>query len=98
MLPHMFQGSDWLIDIKTNIIGTTVEMTIDTHSTRSLLGVFKENPAPDDPGFSRTRVPVSLAEYGDENLVSRSQAKRLLGRLDRFIDSRKSSSTSTASG
>lgn len=25
-----------------------------------------------------------LAKYGDENLISRSQAKRLLARLDRF--------------
>jgi hypothetical protein len=35
-------------------------------------------------GFTRTRVPVSLARYEDENLVSRSQAKRLLVRFDRF--------------
>jgi len=29
-------------------------------------------------------VLVRLARYGDENLVSRSQAKRLLARVDRF--------------
>jgi virulence-associated protein VapD len=37
-----------------------------------------------DYGFTRTQVPVSLARSGNENLVSRSQAKRLLSRFDRF--------------
>jgi len=37
-----------------------------------------------DYGFSRSHIPVFLARYGDENLVSRSQAKRLLNRLERF--------------
>jgi DNA-binding GntR family transcriptional regulator len=40
----------------------------------------------DDYRFSRTSVPVALARVGDESLVSRSQAKRLLARLDRFED------------
>jgi len=31
-----------------------------------------------------TVVPVRLAQYGDDKLISRSQAKRLLARLDRF--------------
>lgn len=35
-------------------------------------------------GFTMTVVPVKLAKYGDDNLVSRSQAKRLLTRVDRF--------------
>ena len=34
--------------------------------------------------FSKTTVPVRLVQYGDERLVSRSQAKRLLSRVDRF--------------
>jgi hypothetical protein len=29
-------------------------------------------------------VPVRLLQYGDDRLVSRSQAKRLLNRFDRF--------------
>jgi hypothetical protein len=35
-------------------------------------------------GFEKTNVPVKLARYGNENLVSRSQAKRLMARLDIF--------------
>lgn len=33
---------------------------------------------------TETVVPVRLAQYGDEKLVSRSQAKRLLVGLDKF--------------
>jgi hypothetical protein len=49
-----------------------------------LTAVIDEYAAQGDDGFSRTIVPVRLARYGDERLVSRSQAKRLLARLDRF--------------
>ena len=37
-----------------------------------------------DFDFSKTVVPMRLAQYGDEQLVSRSQAKRLIARFDRF--------------
>lgn len=42
--------------------------------------------APDDYGFSKTIVPVRLLEYSEANpvFVSRSQAKRLLTRFERF--------------
>jgi hypothetical protein len=36
------------------------------------------------PRGSETVVPVNLARYGNENLISRSQAKRLLARLELF--------------
>ena len=32
----------------------------------------------------KTQVPVFLAIYGNENLISRSQAKRLLVRFEKF--------------
>ena len=32
----------------------------------------------------QTIIPVRLVQYGDEKLISRSQAKRLLERVDRF--------------
>lgn len=46
----------------------------------------KYTEAPDDYGFSKTIVPVRLLEYREENpvFVSRSQAKRLLTRFERF--------------
>ncbi|MEI7708427.1 MAG: STAS-like domain-containing protein, partial [Chlorobium sp.] len=34
--------------------------------------------------FNKTVIPVRLAQYENEKLVSRSQAKRLLCRIERF--------------
>ena len=58
-------------------------MEISPFSKRTTKSVF-DKFASSDHGFDKTVVPVSLARYGKENLVSRSQAKRLLARLDRF--------------
>lgn len=84
---HNAIGHDWLIEDeeeqKEN--GTCIEMHINTNSKRTLKEVFdKYSYGDDDFGFTRTIVPVSLAKYGDENLISRSQAKRLLARFDKF--------------
>ena len=38
----------------------------------------------DDFTFNKTVVPMKLAKYGMDELVSRSQAKRLLARVDLF--------------
>lgn len=65
--------------------GTVVLMQIATDSTRTLRSVFERySSGPDDYSFERTVVPVRLARIGEENLLSRSQAKRLLQRVDRF--------------
>jgi hypothetical protein len=34
--------------------------------------------------FNKTVIPVKLAQYRNEKLVSRSQAKRLLTRIEKF--------------
>jgi hypothetical protein len=64
-------------------LGTSVLMTLENHSARTTKEVF-DNFSDDDYGFTKTVVPVRLAQYADEMLVSRSQAKRLLARFDRF--------------
>ena len=46
--------------------------------------IFEEFTTGDEYGFTKTVVPVKLAQYGDEKLISRSQAKRLMARVDRF--------------
>ena len=52
---------------------------------RTTKAVFEQYMnAPEDFGFNKTVVPMKLAQYGDEQLVSRSQAKRLIARFDRF--------------
>jgi anti-sigma regulatory factor (Ser/Thr protein kinase)/virulence-associated protein VapD len=78
---------DWLVDDQGPTDGTFVNMELLTDSNRTLRKVFDDYTAGrDDYSFSKTHVPVYLARYGNENLISRSQAKRLLNRLDRFHD------------
>lgn len=66
--------------------GTFVKMQIDARSRRTQKEVFDRfsDPAEEDYGFTRTHVPVALVRHGTENLISRSQAKRLVARFDRF--------------
>lgn len=65
--------------------GTAVFMAIGTASERTAKQVFDAySSGPDDYAFAKTVVPVRLAQVGDENLISRSQAKRLLQRVERF--------------
>jgi anti-sigma regulatory factor (Ser/Thr protein kinase) len=90
---NVIDGQTWLLDEKLFPAfgkvdkGTAVGMVIRPNSTRTLESVFDQfSNKDDDYRFTRTNVPVALARVGDENLVSRSQAKRLLARLDRFED------------
>jgi virulence-associated protein VapD len=83
---HMPNGKDWLLEDSSDIVpGTFIEMMISTASHRTVQEVFDTYTSEsDDYGFTRTHISVFLARYGDENLVSRSQAKRLLARIERF--------------
>lgn len=78
---------DYLLDadVVKGAIGTMIIMNIDINSPRILKDVFDEyTSGPDEFNFNRTVIPVKLAAYGNEKLVSRSQAKRLLLRVERF--------------
>ena len=77
-------GWDWLGEKKTNTQGTTVLMELSNHTARTTKKVFDEFSSGDDYGFTKTVVPVQLAKYGSDELVSRSQAKRLLARVELF--------------
>ena len=66
-------------------IGTFVSMAIQRTSKRNIQDVFDEYTAgPDDFQFNKTVIPVQLAQYKNEKLVSRSQAKRILIRVEKF--------------
>ena len=87
------EATSWLIhdrDFPTDmphVEGTFVSMNIDPRSPRRLVEVFDRfSDKEEDYGFTRTHVPVALARHGTENLISRSQAKRLVARFDRFKD------------
>jgi anti-sigma regulatory factor (Ser/Thr protein kinase) len=65
--------------------GTTVFMKIAVNSERKPSDVYAQfTSSPEDFNFSKTIVPMKLATLGDEQLISRSQAKRLIARFDRF--------------
>jgi anti-sigma regulatory factor (Ser/Thr protein kinase) len=82
---HLESDDDWLLEDRDELHkGTAVRMIISTKSARTTKQVFDRFTAEGDYGFSKTHVPVFLAAYGDENLISRSQAKRLLTRFERF--------------
>jgi anti-sigma regulatory factor (Ser/Thr protein kinase) len=84
---HMEAGWDFLdTRLEEEARGTYIEMTIATGTTRTLKEEFDRFATSDtDYSFSRTVVPLSLASYGPESLVSRSQARRVLARFDRFL-------------
>jgi len=77
---------DWLLEVPSPFKkGTIVFMRISLESKRTTAEVFnKFMNAPEDFDFSKTIVPMKLAQLGDEQLISRSQAKRLIARFDRF--------------
>lgn len=79
------QDRDWLDQTDAGLKGTSVFMAIGLNSQRTTTEVFQAfMNAPEDYDFSKTIVPMKLAQIGDEQLVSRSQAKRLIARFDRF--------------
>lgn len=75
---------DWIFEPHEAITGTVVLMRIANNSARRMKNIFDKYTTDDDYGFNKTVVPVRMAQYGDDKLVSRSQAKRLLSRVDRF--------------
>jgi len=82
---HTETDNDWLLEEQETFYqGTYVRLRINPESNRDLQVVFDKYIGSEDFGFSRTHIPVTLARYGDENLVSRSQAKRMLSRFERF--------------
>ncbi|HEX7026810.1 MAG TPA: DUF4325 domain-containing protein [Gammaproteobacteria bacterium] len=75
---------DWILEREKFSSGTSVWMKLNNHTARTVKKIFDQFSGDDDIGFNKTVVPVKLAQYGDDKLVSRSQAKRLLARIDRF--------------
>jgi len=82
---HKFSDDkDWILERERFSSGTAVWMRLNNHTSRTTKKIFDKFTSEDNFGFTKTIVPVRLAQYGDDKLVSRSQAKRLLVRIDRF--------------
>jgi hypothetical protein len=74
---------DWLLETKDGT-GTAVFMRLSNHTSRTCTEIFNQYSSGEDYGFTKTVVPVKLTQYGNDKLISRSQAKRLLARVELF--------------
>jgi hypothetical protein len=76
----MFDDSE-IRDISDEISGTCVSMSLSNYTHKKSYEIFDEY-ADVDGGFEKTRLP--LKNIFDASPVSRSQAKRVCNRLDKF--------------
>ena len=75
---------DVLEEKSMDLPGTRVIMRLDNDNDRTLKSVFDAFADPNEYTFDKTVVPVRLAQHEGEKLVSRSQAKRVAHRFERF--------------
>lgn len=64
--------------------GTRVLMRLRNHVSRTTKKIFDQYTSGEDYGFNKTVVSVRLIQYENDQLISRSQAKRLLARVELF--------------
>ena len=81
---HDTEREDWLISGVEIALGTEVLMELSNDSERTTAAVFEQFAESDEFTFAKTVVPVRLAQHEGEKLVSRSQAKRLTMRFEKF--------------
>lgn len=83
---HDNRRDDYLHHVDRDNEGTSVFMRIAMNSPRLLGDVFDAFTGTEDEdfAFNTTVVPVKLVLYEGEKLVSRSQAKRILNRVEKF--------------
>ncbi len=77
-------GDDWTVETQQEGPGTLVTMTLKNATSRRIKDIYANFSSQTSPGFSTTVVSAHLAHHGTDKLVSRSEAKRLLERVDQF--------------
>ncbi len=80
---HFFDKEDWVFDENTEneYKGTSVSLKLANKVDRTTKEIFNKFGNPD---FDSTVIPVILMDSSSMGLVSRSQARRLLSRLENF--------------
>jgi anti-sigma regulatory factor (Ser/Thr protein kinase) len=80
------EKDDYLYHFDLESSGTHITMSINLTTERTLKSVFDAftGGQEEDFVFNKTIVPVKLALYEGENLISRSQANRILNRVEKF--------------
>jgi anti-sigma regulatory factor (Ser/Thr protein kinase) len=81
------EGDEWFLETKVQrpVKGTRVMMDIKNTATHTMEETFAAYTSEYyEYGFSKTQVPLELLQYEGEALISRSQAKRLMSRVESF--------------
>jgi anti-sigma regulatory factor (Ser/Thr protein kinase) len=81
---HVPRADDAIAEQAADTPGTRVRMRLSNDSLRVLSEVFDAYTDAEEYSFDKTVVPLHLAQYEGEKLVSRSQAKRVANRFERF--------------
>ena len=82
---HKFGAEgDWILERGEHGSGTMISMKLNSQISRTAKEIFDQYTSGEDYAFSKTIVPVRLAQYNREKLISRSQARRLMARVDSF--------------
>jgi anti-sigma regulatory factor (Ser/Thr protein kinase) len=83
---HQFgKAEDWILErTKPDNAKTSVWLKLNNHTARTVKRIFDQYSTSGNFGFTKTMVPVRLAQYGNEKLISRSQAKRVVARIELF--------------
>jgi anti-sigma regulatory factor (Ser/Thr protein kinase) len=81
---HAPRANDAIAEQVVDTPGTRVRMRLANDTGRVLQEVFDAFTDPEEYTFDKTVVPLRLAQYEGEKLVSRSQAKRVAHRFERF--------------
>jgi len=84
-LKYTRRSNDWNLDIlPTSFDGTYAYFGVKTKTRKSLRSVFDEYKKPEDSKFEKTEILVQLSQTHGDELISRSQAKRILAGAEKF--------------
>lgn len=79
------EQEEFLTTHEASLAGTGIVLELFNDCTRHAKDIFDQYVTDfEDYAFSRTVVPVALAQYEGQSLISRSQAKRLYNRFEKF--------------
>ena len=81
---HAPRADDSISEQARDTQGTRVQMRLANDGPRLMRDLFEAFADPDEYTFDKTVVPLLLAQYEGEKLVSRSQATRVAHRFERF--------------
>jgi anti-sigma regulatory factor (Ser/Thr protein kinase) len=81
---HQPRAADRISEHAADVPGTRVRMQLRNDSQTNLEKLFGDFTSSEENTFDRTVVPLRLAQHEGDQLISRSQAKRVAHRFERF--------------